>query len=144
METSNHLSSEVNASNKTIYYKDTNGVVSWTMPVLAPTSSTVQQFEFINLTANVPESIDFYPVLTNVKGLTQCYEYIAGTSTTEMIVDLTNTLVSNKTDNIYVDSNGLKIQDIYKLSVVLGSSGYYESDVINLSSFTSINSFVEK
>jgi hypothetical protein len=144
---SDKLASELTASNGTMYYKNNSGVVGWVQPpITLPETSSIRQLEFQNLTTNVPQTQDFYPALTDTKGIAQIYEFIAGVSITELVADFTNSLITNKTDNILTNTNGQKIQDSYTFSLNSISNLFNcvakESTVININDFAFVDSII--
>ncbi|NRU52593.1 beta strand repeat-containing protein [Clostridium beijerinckii] len=141
---SDKLSSELTASNGTVYYKNNSGVVGWFQPpITPPETSSIRQLEFQNLTTNIPQIQDFYPALTDIKGITQIYEFIGGTSLTGLVADFTNILTINKTDNTITTSNGLKIQDNFNYTLTITDNTTYvvkESQMIDVNQYINISS----
>ena len=96
----------------------------------------IETLDFEILTKDVPQSIPFTREIPTVNCFVQAFKQEESElNITETFEDYSNENVSNHSENVTCNENGLSIKDEYKYNSYLNSDDYYESEEININDF---------
>ena len=96
----------------------------------------IETLDFEILTKDVPQSIPFTREIPTVNCFVQAFKQEdAELNITDVFEDYNNELVSNCSENVVCNENGLSIKDCYDLNTILNSDGFYETKEISKNEF---------